>query len=166
VLPLLEDVLSGGVAHALARTAAQLREDVDALDTLAARLLAAATHTAVAHTAGGPHTLRDVCADPTGCVSPAGDSAEGDGVGTGGPAPSELDLAPLADAPPALRRRVLRAWLAAVGVTGLTDAHLRAADVLAAHGPDRGGVAVPGGLELVRAHGRLGIRPVRWSSAR
>lgn len=36
VLPLLEDVLAGGVAPALARTAAALREDNDALDALAA----------------------------------------------------------------------------------------------------------------------------------
>src|SRR3569833_1338938 len=36
VLPLLEEVLGGGVAPALARTAAQLREDLDALDSLAA----------------------------------------------------------------------------------------------------------------------------------
>jgi tRNA(Ile)-lysidine synthase len=35
VLPLLEGVLGGGVAPALARTAAQLREDLDALDALA-----------------------------------------------------------------------------------------------------------------------------------
>jgi tRNA(Ile)-lysidine synthase len=35
VLPLLEDVLQGGVAAALARTAAQLRDDNDALDALA-----------------------------------------------------------------------------------------------------------------------------------
>ena len=42
VLPLLEDVLQGGVAPALARTAAQLRDDTEALDTLATRLLAAA----------------------------------------------------------------------------------------------------------------------------
>ncbi len=35
VLPLLEDVLQQGVADALARTAAQLREDCDALDALA-----------------------------------------------------------------------------------------------------------------------------------
>jgi tRNA(Ile)-lysidine synthase len=35
VLPLLEDVLGGGVAEALARTAAALREDCDALDGLA-----------------------------------------------------------------------------------------------------------------------------------
>jgi tRNA(Ile)-lysidine synthase len=39
VLPLLEDVLSGGVADALARTATQLREDTEALDTLADGLL-------------------------------------------------------------------------------------------------------------------------------
>ncbi|MQA62713.1 MAG: tRNA lysidine(34) synthetase TilS [Actinophytocola sp.] len=43
VLPLLEDVLQGGVAAALARTAAQLREDADALDELAAELLTRAT---------------------------------------------------------------------------------------------------------------------------
>ncbi|HEX7305600.1 tRNA lysidine(34) synthetase TilS [Lentzea sp.] len=36
VLPLLEDVLQGGVSSSLARTAAQLREDCDALDSLAA----------------------------------------------------------------------------------------------------------------------------------
>jgi len=38
-LPLLDDVLGGGVAAALARTAAQLREDVDTLDDLAQELL-------------------------------------------------------------------------------------------------------------------------------
>jgi tRNA(Ile)-lysidine synthase len=42
VLPLLEDVLNGGVSAALARTAAQLREDLETLDTLAAGLLARA----------------------------------------------------------------------------------------------------------------------------
>ena len=42
VLPLLEEVLGGGVAPALARTAALLREDLDALDALAAAELAAA----------------------------------------------------------------------------------------------------------------------------
>jgi tRNA(Ile)-lysidine synthase len=41
-LPLLEDVLGGGVAEALARTAAALREDCDALDDLARRQLTAA----------------------------------------------------------------------------------------------------------------------------
>ncbi|WP_040337454.1 tRNA lysidine(34) synthetase TilS [Candidatus Blastococcus massiliensis] len=40
VLPLLEDVLGGGVAPALARTAALLRADLDALDDLAGTHLA------------------------------------------------------------------------------------------------------------------------------
>ncbi len=41
VLPLLEDVLGGGVAEALARTATALREDTDTLDELARSALAA-----------------------------------------------------------------------------------------------------------------------------
>ncbi|SEH60742.1 tRNA(Ile)-lysidine synthase [Mycolicibacterium rutilum] len=40
VLPLLEDVLGGGVAEALARTAAALRADTDTLDDLAGQSLA------------------------------------------------------------------------------------------------------------------------------
>jgi tRNA(Ile)-lysidine synthase len=39
VLPLLEDVLQGGVSEALARTAQLLRDDLDALDQLAATTL-------------------------------------------------------------------------------------------------------------------------------
>lgn len=42
VLPLLEEVLGGGVAEALARTATALQEDGDVLDDLAARALAEA----------------------------------------------------------------------------------------------------------------------------
>jgi tRNA(Ile)-lysidine synthase len=42
VLPLLEEVLAGGVAQALARTAGQLQEDLDVLDEQACGLLAAA----------------------------------------------------------------------------------------------------------------------------
>ena len=43
VLPLLEDVLGGGVAEALARTATALREDTETLDELAQWALAAAS---------------------------------------------------------------------------------------------------------------------------
>ncbi len=42
VLPLLEEVLGGGVAPALARTAAQLRDDGEVLDSLAENLLSEA----------------------------------------------------------------------------------------------------------------------------
>jgi tRNA(Ile)-lysidine synthase len=175
VLPLLEDVLSGGVAEALARTAEQLRDDVDALDAVAAQLLAAAcapatpspaapSSAALSPAARGPATPSPATTRPT-ARGPAAPSTAAPGPTPTSTAP-ELDLAVLADVPPALRRRVLRAWLTAAGVTGLTATHLHAADALAAHGPDRAGVAVPGGLELYRAHGRLGIRPVRWPSAR
>src|SRR5215203_5591315 len=43
VLPLLEDVLRSGAAEALARTADLLREDLDALDTVAAAVAATVT---------------------------------------------------------------------------------------------------------------------------
>ena len=41
-----------------------------------------------------------------------------------------LDAAVLAGAPAAVRRRALRAWLTANGISGLTDLQLRAADDL------------------------------------
>jgi tRNA(Ile)-lysidine synthase len=43
VLPLLEDILGGGVAEALARTATGLREDSEVLDALAGQALTAST---------------------------------------------------------------------------------------------------------------------------
>lgn len=61
VLPLLEDVLNGGVSAALARTAAQVREDLQALDVLAADLLAGAAEgpgLRVEALAGQPAALR------------------------------------------------------------------------------------------------------------
>ncbi|UZJ24429.1 tRNA lysidine(34) synthetase TilS [Rhodococcus antarcticus] len=61
VLPLLEDVLAEGVAPALARTAAQLREDCDVLDAQAAELLSGALLGAeldAEHLAPHPSALR------------------------------------------------------------------------------------------------------------
>jgi tRNA(Ile)-lysidine synthase len=115
VLPLLEDVLQGGVAGALARTAAQLRDDADALDQLAAALLAQAR----------------------------------DGA--------SLTVEVLEKSPPALRRRVLRAWLLEAGVAELTDAHLRSVDALIGNWHGQGAVWLPGGLAAGRAHGRLRV---------
>ncbi|GAA3249178.1 tRNA lysidine(34) synthetase TilS [Pseudonocardia petroleophila] len=124
VLPLLEDVLAGGVAGALARTAAQLREDDEALTAIADSVLASAV--------------------------------DGDGLAHDA----------LSGRPVAVRRRVLRAWLQASGVTGLTAEHLHGADALAVRGPDRTGTALPGGLDLVRARGRLVLRPGNWPGTR
>jgi tRNA(Ile)-lysidine synthase len=53
VLPLLEDVLAGGVAEALARTAGQLQEDLDLLDEQARALL----DSALVPGTGGPGEL-------------------------------------------------------------------------------------------------------------
>jgi tRNA(Ile)-lysidine synthase len=120
VLPLLEDVLHGGVAGALARTAAQLREDADALDRLAAE-------------------LRDRAGVRSELELP------------------ELDVAALAPAPAALRRRVLRGWLLDAGAAELTDAQLRAVDALIGEWRGQGAVWLPGGLEAGRARGRLRV---------
>jgi tRNA(Ile)-lysidine synthase len=156
VLPLLEDVLAGGVAEALARTAAQLRDDGEALDAAAADLLARAV------------VADRRCRDAEHGLSGRGTRGTG---GTGEPRAAEehdteLDAGVLAGAPAALRRRALRSWLGAHGVGGLTDGHLRAADDLVGRWRGQGAVALPRRLELVREHGRLRVRTAAWPRAR
>ncbi|AOS61170.1 tRNA lysidine(34) synthetase TilS [Actinoalloteichus hymeniacidonis] len=119
VLPLLEDVLQGGVASALARTAEQLRADLSALDEWSDRALAAAR-----------------------------DESH----------PDELRAGYLADLPAAIRSRVLRSWLRAMGVRDLSSRHLQAVDELASRWRGQGGVWLPGGLVAARAHGRLALQ--------
>jgi tRNA(Ile)-lysidine synthase len=116
-LPLLEDVLGGGVAPALARTAHLLREDLDALDALAA-------------VEGARLTGRD-----------------------------GLDARGTAALPAALRRRVLRAWLRDGGVPDVQAVHLHAVDALLVDWHGQGRVDLPGGAGVVRASGRLVLRP-------
>ena len=53
VLPLLEDVLGGGVAEALARTATALREDTETLDELGAVGAGGRVHRRGPRTPGG-----------------------------------------------------------------------------------------------------------------
>jgi len=150
VLPMLEDVLAGGVAEALARTATQLREDCDALDALAVALLADAA---------------GLSAETVGKALTAG--ADGLGAEALGKAPAAgadgLSVEALGKAPAAVRRRALRSWLLASGVTGLSDTHLRAVDALVNRWHGQGGIALPGHLVARRAHGRLLL--VRQSSS-
>ncbi|RJQ78493.1 tRNA lysidine(34) synthetase TilS [Pseudonocardiaceae bacterium YIM PH 21723] len=115
VMPLLEDVLQQGVAAALARTAAQLQEDADALDDLAVWILQGAVEGAT------------------------------------------LSVEAVTGAHPAVRRRVLRAWLHRAGVSSLTDLHLRGVDALVGDWRGQGPVALPGGLDVARTHGRLHV---------
>ncbi|TCK19957.1 tRNA lysidine(34) synthetase TilS [Pseudonocardia endophytica] len=134
VLPLLDDVLGGGVAEALARTASQLRDDDEALSGWAAGV----------HSPGDPH---DSDRPPDGQVIDHPDGVT-----------AVLPVAALTGLPPAVRRRVLREWLRDGGARALTDEHLRAADDLVGRWRGQGGPALGGDLDLVRTHGRLELR--------
>ena len=130
VLPLLEDVLGGGVAEALARTADALRADGEVLDVLAAQVL--------------DRTRR----------------ADG------------LAVSELIDVAPAVRRRVLRAWLLTGGARGLTERHIRGVEALVSAWHGQGGVAVPGSRPGHRLFARRGagtltlhIEPVRRTAS-
>lgn len=114
VLPLLEEVLGGGVAPALARTAGLLGADVAALDAEALRLAA-------------QRSLH--------------------------PGQAELPLAELDGLPEALRRRVLRIWLA--DLPGVTATHLEAVDRLVVAWRGQGVVYLPRATTVLRRHGRL-----------
>lgn len=138
VLPVLEDALGPGVAQALARTADQLREDADALDALAADLLAASL---VAD--DEPDDAPDDAADldrPAGRV--------------------RLDVAVLTAAAPALRRRALRAAAIRAGAPAgsVHRTHVLALDALLTDWHGQGPLDLPG-LRAVRAYGRLMLQP-------
>ncbi|HEY3716902.1 MAG TPA: tRNA lysidine(34) synthetase TilS [Jatrophihabitantaceae bacterium] len=141
VLPLLEDVLQGGVAAALARTAALTRDDVDALDDLAADHLARALD-------------RPEPGAPSGVINspPAGETA------------SSMAVDHLDGLPRAIRTRVLRGWAHAHGTAPLTTKHTAALDALITDWNGQGPVDLPGGFQAVRASGRLTLRP-RGSAA-
>jgi tRNA(Ile)-lysidine synthase len=108
VLPLLEDVLQGGVAEALARTAELLRADLDALDSLTP-------------------------------ATPAG----------GLPVADVLALLP------ALRARLVRAWVSDHGARDLSAVHLGELLRLVTDWHGQGPVDLPGGARVRRASERL-----------
>ncbi|MDT4915835.1 MAG: tRNA(Ile)-lysidine synthase [Pseudonocardiales bacterium] len=126
VLPLLDGVLQGGVAEALARTAALLRDDLDALDVMAADAL-----------------LRVVRPRP------------GDEPGKHGQSMEELDVASVASLPRALRTRVLRLWVATAGAAPLTAERTEAVDALVSDWHGQGPIDLPGRVAVHRASGRL-----------
>lgn len=128
VLPGLEAALGPGLAAALARTAEIAREDADALDALAADLL-------------------DRASPP-----PAGPDGAGGADGAGG-----LDVAVLAGAPDAVRRRalLLAARRAGCPAGSLARVHVLAVDALVTRWHGQGAVDLPGGASVVRACGRL-----------
>ena len=149
-LPLLDDILHGGVPAALARTALSLRDDNDALDTLAADIYAGLVR------------------EPDPLLDPRGRSDEGARV-TRGPATQGSQPSPtpplvalvLATHPPAIRRRIIRRWLLEGGATEPTHPVIVAVDALVADWHGQGGVAVGGSpdhrLDVVRTCGVLTV---------
>lgn len=128
VLPLLEDVLAGGVTEALARTAEQLQADLDALDQLAEQALAAA-----------------------GSDSGPGDSGPGDsGLSVGA-----LSVGALSRHPDAILHRVLKRWAERAGAGSLTAAHVQELGRLVRDWHGQGPIDLPGGYRAVRASGTL-----------
>jgi tRNA(Ile)-lysidine synthase len=140
-LPALEAALGPGVVTGLSRSASLLRQDADALDALAAQVLA------------GP------------AVSAGG--ADLAGADPAGPALARADLAGLAGLPEAVLARVLRALAAEAGAGPLTAAHTRALTDLARarSGSGAGPVALPGGVAARRVRGRLLLGPAEQAPA-
>jgi tRNA(Ile)-lysidine synthetase, N-terminal domain len=125
VLPLLEDVLQGGVAEALARTADLLRDDLAALDARATAVL---------------DELDEVVP-----ASPAHTAAK----------PGQLEVAAVAALPRAVRTRVLRTWAEAAGAEPLSAERTAALDALVTDWHGQGPVQLPGGVTVLRESGRL-----------
>jgi tRNA(Ile)-lysidine synthase len=122
VLPLLDDVLHGGVVDALGRTASSLQDDNDALDALA-------------------DDLYDRAVIGADCVLSEADVSE---LGAAELGAAVLDAAVLADAPAALRTRVVRRWLLDVGATEPAYRVIVAVDSLVCDPASRAQVAIGG----------------------
>jgi tRNA(Ile)-lysidine synthase len=150
VLPLLEDVLHGGVAEALARTGDLLRDDLDALDALAAAHLSRLVRAKPAAEPGKGGQLENV--DGVVRAKPAGEPGKGGQVGNAG---AQLEVAAVAELPRALRRRVLRLWATPVGAAPLTAERTAALDGLITDWHGQGPIDLPGRMAVARTSGRL-----------
>ncbi len=153
VMPVLTEVLGPGAPLSLARTADLLREDADALDSLANALFAAST---VGRGAEG----RDARGLRRAPIAP---DVAGEVRDLAVDAVLLLDVDLLARALPAIRRRALRIAALASGASAgsLTHTHLEALDALVTHWHGQGPVALSGRVRVRRAYGRLEFHPER-----
>ena len=134
-LPALEEALGPGIAEALARTAAQLSADCEALDAIAR---------------GEAWRIQ-----PPAPVGPGSAPQAGDGVLAAVLSVADIDgLAALA---PAIRTRVLRQAALLAGCPGgsLTGAHIAALDALVTGWHGQRGTDLPGAIRARRQYGRL-----------
>jgi tRNA(Ile)-lysidine synthase len=150
-LPLLEDVLQGGVAEALARTAALLQDDLDALDAWAA---AVRSSLSAAPPSPSPSPVIN-----SGKSARSGGESRVDHEKDAAPdetAPDEsLEVAGLAGLPRAVRTRVLRAWAQDGGADPLTAERTAAVDALVTAWHGQGPIQLSGGVSVRRVSGRL-----------
>ena len=133
-LPALEEALGPGIAEALARSAAQLAADCEALDDIAR---------AEEGRIQGPGAAGDMTGDTTGDT-------------TGGIL-AALDIEGLAGLAPAIRTRVLRQAALRAGCPGgsLTATHVAALDALVTGWHGQRGTDLPGAIQVQRRYGRL-----------
>jgi tRNA(Ile)-lysidine synthase len=157
-LPALERAAGPGVTEALARTAALLRADADALDTWAVDLLARAggpTPQASPHPTPHEGHLHPI-GRGEGALHASRDGAQPPLIATSA-ATVALDVAVLLEAPAAVRTRALRLAALAAGApaTDLSAVHVEALDVLLTdwHGQHR--VDLPGPVKGYRRYGKL-----------
>jgi tRNA(Ile)-lysidine synthase len=137
-LPAVVAALGPGVVGNLARSAAMIAADNEALDELAVAALKAA-----------------IVEDPT----------VGALVGSTAAPPSAgavaLDISEISGLPTAIRRRVLHLWARKLGAPGaaLSHVHVEALDALVTDWRGQGPVHLPGGILAARSRGVLGRVP-------
>jgi len=176
-LPALEETLGPGIAEALARSAAQLSADCDALDAIARteewRIQPPVPPEPVPPGPGPPEPVPPGPGPPEpGPAARAGDAAgNGDGDGDGATILSVADIEGLGGLAPAIRTRVLRQAALLAGCPGgsLTAAHVAALDALVTGWHGQRGADLPGAVRVQRRYGRLlfgGGRPVSGGPAR
>ena len=159
-LPALEETLGPGIAEALARTAAQLSADCDALDAIAR------TEEWRIQPAGPPEPGQSAGPPEPGPAARAGD-ANGDAATI----LSVADTEGLGALAPAIRTRVLRQAALLAGCPGgsLTAAHVAALDALVTGWHGQRGADLPGAVRVQRRYGKLLFgrgRPVSGGPAR
>src|SRR3984957_14184032 len=164
-LPALEETLGPGIAEALARSAAQLSADCDALDAIA-RTEEWRIQPAVPPESGPPESGPP---EP----GPAGRAGGAARKGSGGAAAilSVADIEGLGALAPAIRTRVLRQAALRAGCPGgsLTAAHVAALDALVTGWHGQRGADLPGAVRVQRRYGKLLFgrgRPVSGGPAR
>ncbi len=139
----LESRLGPGITAALARSAALLRADADALDEWAEAQYAEMQHAEMQY-----------------AETPYAETQHAETRGAAG-RPGGLDCAALAELPEAVRTRVLRRGALDAGARpgDLTSTHLAALDALVSDWHGQGPVALPGPVAAVRRCGRLLFAP-------